>query len=397
MTVFASSFSHISVTVARAFSASLSARSSSITLPCRTPSTPSNPSWPSACRTASPCGSRTPFLSITCTRAFMVVFLYLQAARCAAATLAARSVDQRRAVHRCGALGHHAKPVGHFGIGVRKTTQIAAEHVLVQFLTGLDVPQATAIGADLVSDDEALEIPLIDAADLDLEIHQTNADAIHDPRQEIVDAQRKAQDVVHILLAGPSEGGDMFLGDQWIAQLVVLDAIFHDRTRQLRALVHAKPFGHGARRIIAHDDFKRHDLAGAHQLLTHVQPLQEMIWDTDIGQAKHEIFRQQVVQHTLALDHIPLFGIEGGRVILEVLDKRSRLGALVQCFRLAFVNFLAPRHADSVSGPGPTPLWSQRCLSLCLGLSQERVRPLLLRGLSCIPWKTPTPAEETRQ
>src|SRR6056297_791764 len=355
MTVFASSFSHISVTVARAFSASLSARSSSITLPCRTPSTPSNPSWPSACRTASPCGSRTPFLSITCTRAFMVVFLYLQATRCAAATLAARSVDQRRAVHRCGALWHHAKPVGHFGIGVRKTTQIAAEHVLVQFLTGLDVPQATAIGADLVGDDEALEIPLIDAADLDLEIHQTNADAIHDPRQEIVDAQRKAQDVIHILLAGPAEGGDMFLGDQRIAQLVVLEAIFHDRTRQLRALVDAKTLGHGARGIVAYDDLERHDLAGPYQLFAHIQPLQEMVGDADIRQSEHEIFRQQVVQHTLALYHGPFFGVEGGRVILEILDDGSRLGTLIERFGLAFVDFLSPRHAASISGPGPTP------------------------------------------
>ena len=53
-----------------------SARSSSITLPWRTPSTPSKPSAPSAWRTASPCGSRTPCFSMTVTVAFMGGLLF---------------------------------------------------------------------------------------------------------------------------------------------------------------------------------------------------------------------------------------------------------------------------------------------------------------------------------
>ena len=46
----------------------------------------------------------------------------------------------------------------------------------------------------------------------------------------------------------------------------------------------------------------------------------------------------------LAFDGGLLFGVEGGRIILEILDQRSRLGAFVKGLRLTFVDFLAARH-----------------------------------------------------
>src|SRR5690606_15197738 len=73
MTVLARSFSHIAFTSASAAVLSVAVRSSSITLPWRTASTPWNPSVPSACFTASPCGSRTPSFGMTWTRASIVL------------------------------------------------------------------------------------------------------------------------------------------------------------------------------------------------------------------------------------------------------------------------------------------------------------------------------------
>ncbi len=66
-------------------------------------------------------------------------------------------------------------------------------------------------------------------ADLDLEVDQLDADAKEHAREEIVHPQRQRHDIVQILLAGPAECDDIFLGDEGVAQLVVLEAVFDDR------------------------------------------------------------------------------------------------------------------------------------------------------------------------
>ncbi len=49
-----------------------------------------------------------------------------------------------------------------------------------------------------------------------------------------------------------------------------------------------------------------------------------------------------VVEDTLALDRGAFLIVEGGRIVLEVLDERARLRALVKHLGLAFVNASAP-------------------------------------------------------
>src|SRR6185312_448567 len=73
ITVLARSFSHMSFSEARALASSLSFSSRSITLPCRTSPTAPKPRPCSALPMALPCGSRTPFLRVTNTRAFKFV------------------------------------------------------------------------------------------------------------------------------------------------------------------------------------------------------------------------------------------------------------------------------------------------------------------------------------
>src|SRR6266478_8233022 len=75
MTVLARSFSHMSWTRFLASAGSLASRSNSMILPRRTSLTSLNPSEPRARVTAWPCGSSTDFLSVTTTRAFMLVGL----------------------------------------------------------------------------------------------------------------------------------------------------------------------------------------------------------------------------------------------------------------------------------------------------------------------------------
>ena len=51
-----------------------------------------------------------------------------------------------------------------------------------------------------------------------------------------------------------------------------------------------------------------------------------------------------VVEHALAVDRTLLLGVEGGGVVLEILDQRARLRALVEDLGLAFVDLAASCH-----------------------------------------------------
>jgi len=136
----------------------------------------------------------------------------------------------------------------------------------------------------------------------------------------------------------------VLLGDHRIVERVVLVIELDDRARQLRALLHAQTLGQRAGSDIAHDDFERNDLDLADQLFAHVEPANEMRRHADRIQVLKHIFGNAIVEDALAVDDLVFLGVEGGRVVLEMLDEGSRLGALVQHFGLAFVYAAAAVH-----------------------------------------------------
>ena len=99
-----------------------------------------------------------------------------------------------------------------------------------------------------------------------------------------------------------------------------------------------------AGRDVAHHDLERNDLDLADQLLAHVEPADEVRRHADLVQVLEHVFRDAVVEDALALDHLMLLGIEGGRVVLEVLDQRAGLGSFVQDLRLALVDASTTAH-----------------------------------------------------
>ena len=105
-----------------------------------------------------------------------------------------------------------------------------------------------------------------------------------------------------------------------------------------------EPGGERARRHVADHHFERNDLHLANQLLAHVQAADEVGRDADLVQMLEEVFRDPVVEHALAVDHFMLLGIEGGRVILEVLDQRTGFRALIEDLRLALIDATATIH-----------------------------------------------------
>jgi hypothetical protein len=118
-----------------------------------------------------------------------------------------------------------------------------------------------------------------------------------------------------------------------------------------RAFGQAQARGDRAGGDVAHHDLERDDLDFLDQLLAQAQAADEVVLDADRVQASHHVLADAVVDHALAFEDGLLLGVEGGGVVLEVLDQGARLGALVQDLGLAFVDLLAAGGHGSRRGP----------------------------------------------
>ena len=200
------------------------------------------------------------------------------------------------------------------------------------------------IGRDLVRHHDPHQLVLPQPPGLHLEIDQTDADAEEQPGQEIVDANGERHDVVDLLRGGPAEGGDVLLRDHRIAELIVLVVELDDRARQLGAFLDAEALRQRAGGNVAHDNLEWDDLHLADQLLAHVEPLDEVSRNPDVVEVLEDVFGDPVVEDALAFDHLVLLRIEGGRVVLEVLDQRSGLRSFIKDLRLAFIDAATAAH-----------------------------------------------------
>ncbi|MGY3119339.1 hypothetical protein ACVWXQ_003276 [Bradyrhizobium sp. S3.14.4] len=118
------------------------------------------------------------------------------------------------------------------------------------------------------------------------------------------------------------------------------------RPGQLRTLLDAEALRQRAGGNVPHHHFQRHDLDLANQLLAHVEAADEMGRHPDVVEVLKQVLRDPVVEDTLALDHLMLFRIERGGVILEVLDQGTGLRAFVKNLCLAFINTTPTAHGD---------------------------------------------------
>src|SRR5262249_22278100 len=117
-----------------------------------------------------------------------------------------------------------------------------------------------------------------------------------------------------------------------------------DRARQLRALLEAEALRQRAGGDVAHHDFERDDLDLADQLLAHVEAADGMGRDPDIVQVLEDVLGDSLVDDALRFDDLLLLRIERGRIVLEVLDQRTRLGPFVEDLRLAFIDAATAAH-----------------------------------------------------
>ena len=186
------------------------------------------------------------------------------------------------------------------------------------------------------------------------------------PGEEIVDADGERHDVVDLLRRGPAERRDVLLRHHRVVELVVLVVELDDRARQLRAFLDAEALRQRAGGDVAHDDLERDDLHLADQLLAHVEPANEMRRHPDVVEVLEHVFRDAVVEDALAFDDLVLLGVEGGRVVLEMLNQSSWLGAFIEDLRLAFIDAATAAHRS-------VP-WFVKVHRICRGSCYKRNR-----------------------
>ena len=246
---------------------------------------------------------------------------------------------------RSGILLQQPQPPCNFLIGFFLTAQIAAKAVLVELFASGHIPQAATIGADFIGENNAAVFAFPHPAKLQFEINQTDVDPGEHAAHEIIHPDSHRGNVLHLFIGRPAEAGDVFLGDQGITQRIILVIILDQCVRQRLTLFDAQPLADRTGSNVADHHFDGNDLNLPNQLLAHVQAADEMGGDANMRKAGEHMFTDAIVDNTLAVDRALFLSIEGGGIILEILDDRARFGAFIEDFGLAFVDLAATGHA----------------------------------------------------
>ena len=141
----------------------------------------------------------------------------------------------------------------------------------------------------------------------------------------------------------------MLFSDHRIAEGIVLVIIFDQGAGQLGAFLDAEALGQRAGGDIADHDLDRNDFDLADQLFAHVEAADEVGRHADIAEQGEDMLGNPVVQHALAVDGALFLGVEGGGVILEILDDGAGFRTFIQDFGLAFVNLATTGHSGAYS------------------------------------------------
>ena len=136
----------------------------------------------------------------------------------------------------------------------------------------------------------------------------------------------------------------MIVVDHGIAQRVVLVAILQRRLFQHGALFHAKTFGEGTCRDVAHDHFQRHDGHFFHDGFAIRNLFDQMGRHAFFFQHLHQMVGHAVVDHAFARDGALFLAVKRGRVVLVIHDIAFGIVGFVHLFGFAFVQLFELLH-----------------------------------------------------
>ncbi len=249
----------------------------------------------------------------------------------------------------------HAEPARDFSIGLLDLSHVVSESVFVEFFLTFAVPQPAGIGRDFVGEPNGDIAVFFDAAsELEFEVDEPQSDGSEDALQEVVCSEREREHVVDFLGMRPAEGGDVVFGDGRVGEFVVFQTIFDDGARQHGAFFAAVAFGEAACGDVAHDHFEGDHFQLADELFAHVDAVEEVVCQSDLGEGLEHVFGDEVVQHAFAFDGGAFRVVESGGVVLEVLDERRGIGTRQQDLRFPFVERLRAvwhfAHAERIGG-----------------------------------------------
>src|SRR5437667_3130518 len=231
-------------------------------------------------------------------------------------------------------------------IGVFDAAEVAPEAVLVELLARPLVAEAAGVGADLVGEQDFAVV----AAELELHVDQHDAALVEVLAQERVHVQRRLVDGREPLRRGEPEEADVPVVDHRVVERVVLVEVLEDGLGERLALGAPEALGEAPGDDVARHHLDLHDLATADQHVALGEPADEMGLHALLLEEAEEDLGHAVVEDALVHDRAALLGVEGGGVVLEVLDQEVGVGSGVDLLRLALVEQLTAIHRRP---PGP--------------------------------------------
>ena len=167
-----------------------------------------------------------------------------------------------------------------------------------RYLMRARVPEAAGVGGNLVGQQDLAMV----AAKLQLEVDELNVDLPHTFLEDLVDPHAHLLHAPHLLRRGKPHGGDVREVDQRVLQLRVLQAVFHHRVFQPRAVRVADAPGQAPRHDVSHLD--GHGMISPRLMSERRGPdaADEMVGYALLRQQGEHVLTNKVVDLTLSID-----------------------------------------------------------------------------------------------
>lgn len=246
-----------------------------------------------------------------------------------------------RAIRCLRRLQRYAETIGDFFVGFDHVTEALAEAVFVHLLLGVLVPQAAAVRAEFVAQDDGA---VVEYAEFELEVHQQQAGVVEQLGQHVVDLEGQLLHARQLLSCTPAERHDVGFVDERVALGVVLQEQFERVRVELEALFHAQALDQAAGGVVAHDAFHRDHVELLDQALVVAQQFVELGRDTGRFELLHDEGVELVVHHAFAIQLFDALAVERRGVVAKQQDQAVGVVGLVHRLGFTAVEFFTFFH-----------------------------------------------------
>lgn len=204
-----------------------------------------------------------------------------------------------------------------FGVGFHDVAEVAAEAVFVHFFAGFEIPEAAAVGADFVGEDDLGWI-FGEAAEFEFEVDEAQVALGEEIAEDFVDFESGFAEEGEVVCGGEFEFADVVVVDEGVAEFIGFDAKFDDGLGELDAFFEAGAFAEAAGGEVADDDFDHEDVDFFDFDVGFVDLADEVGGDAFFFEEGVDEGADGVVEAAFVLELGFFLAVEGGGIVFEL-------------------------------------------------------------------------------